>query len=161
MVMEKLKYCFDRIEEWIGEFFFCLMSLAVALQLISRVIGKPLFFTEEIARYSYIWIVFLCMSLGEKRRDHYTVSVFTMFLKGRGEKILESITDIFCSLVFLYLFYWSLKYWPFSHVIKSPAFEIPMTCISTSLCIGFFMAFLRRLFHAAAHIKSIKGSVPQ
>jgi TRAP-type C4-dicarboxylate transport system permease small subunit len=151
--MAKLKFCFDHIEEWIGSFMFCVMSLAVALQLISRSVGQPLFFTEEIARYSYIWIVFLCISLGEKRRDHYSVSVFTLFLKGRGETALEFIADCLCCLVFLYLFYWAILYWPFSSVIKSPAFEIPMTCVSTSLCLGFGLAVIRRLMHAIGHAK--------
>jgi hypothetical protein len=37
---------------------------------------------------------------------------------------------------------------------------MPMTCISTSLCLGFFLAFIRRLVHAAAHAKlMIKGGV--
>jgi TRAP-type C4-dicarboxylate transport system permease small subunit len=154
-LMKKIKYCFDHIEVWIGEFMFCVMSLAVACQLISRFVGKPLFFTEEMARYSYIWIVFLCMSLGEKRRDHYTVTVFTMFLKGKAEALLELITDILCALVFLYLFYWSLGYWSFTHVIKTPALEIPMTFISTSLCLGFFLACIRRFGHAVEHLKLI------
>jgi TRAP-type C4-dicarboxylate transport system permease small subunit len=154
--MDRCKYCFAHIEEWIGCFMFCSMSLAVALQLISRAWGQPLFFTEEIARYSYIWIVFLCISLGEKRRDHYMVSVFTLFLKGRGEAALEFTTDCLCCVVFLYLFYHAILYWPFSNVIKSPALEIPMTFISTSLCLGFGLAAIRRLTHAIAHAKRMR-----
>ena len=153
--MNKLKYCFDHIEVWIGQLFFCSMSLAIALQLVSRFTGMGIFFTEELARYSYVWIVFVCIALAEKQRAHFNVTAFTLFLKGKAEVILELIADIICTLIFLYLFYWSLRFWPFTHVLKTPSLEVPMTCITTCLCIGFFMSFVRRLVHTIERVKSI------
>jgi TRAP-type C4-dicarboxylate transport system permease small subunit len=133
----------------------------VGLQLIARYTGLSLIFTEEVARYSYIWVAFLAMALGEKCRTHFNVTVFTVFLKGRAEAALEFIVDLISAFVFIFLFYWSLHFWPFTHVTKSPAMELPMTIISTSLCVGFFLSFMRRLYHASRHAKQmIKGVNP-
>ena len=159
--MKKIKYVFDHIELWMGGFFFCIMSIAVGLQLFSRFARLSIVFTEEIARYSYIWVAFLCMALAERQRTHFNVTVFTMFLKGRAEATLEFIADLVCTIVFFILFYWSLQFWPFTHVLKTPALEIPMTVVSTCLCIGFFLSFIHRLYHAVSHAKQmIKGGNP-
>ena len=153
--MKVLKYCFDRIEIFVSQVLFCTMSVAVAFQLVSRFTGLGFFWTEEVARYSYIWIVFLCISLGEKMRAHFTVTAFTMFLKGRAEAILELFVDIICLSLYLYLFYWSLHYLPFSHVIQSPAMRLPLTIITASLTVGFSLCFIRRLTHTVKRVREI------
>ena len=159
--VNKLKYIFDRIELGIAWFFFCTMSIAVGLQLIARFTKVSFVFTEEVARYSYIWVAFLCMSLAEKQRAHFNVTVFTIYLKGRAEAALEFFADLVCTMVFIYLFYWSLKFWPFTHVLKTPSLEIPMTVVSTCLCVSFFLSSIHRLFHAISHAKQmIKGGKP-
>ena len=156
--MKKLLYIFDNIEIWTATFFFCLMTFLVILQLISRFSGVTIIFTEEFARYSYIWIAFLAMALHEKKRGHFNVTFFTMFLKGRGEAALEFFTDLLCSVIFLYLFYWSILYWKFSSVILTIALRLPMTFVTTCLCIGFFMCFVRRFSHTIGHAKQlVKG----
>ena len=156
--MKKLKYVFDNIEHWLAVFFFLMMCFAITLQLVSRFAGISIVFTEEIARYSYIWIAFLSIALHEKLRGHFNVTVFTLFLKGRAEAALEFFTDLLCSLIFLFLFYWSIRYWSFTNVLKTAALEIPMTFATTCLCVGFFMAFIRRLWHTIGHAKQmIKG----
>jgi TRAP-type C4-dicarboxylate transport system permease small subunit len=158
--MKWFKYCFEHVEVWVSSVMFCVMSLSVALQLISRLIGHPLTFTEEIARFSYIWIVFLCISLGEKRHEHYSVSVFTLFLKGRAETALEIAVDILGCIVFLYLFYWTILYWPFTMVVNSPALEIPMVLVSMCLSFGFGLACINRAIHIIRCTKLMfKGGV--
>lgn len=153
--MKVLKYCFDRIEVFFCQVLFGVMSLAVAFQLVSRFTGLGFFWTEEVARYSYIWIVFLCISLGEKMRAHFTVTAFTMFLKGRAEAVLEIIVDIICLTIYAYLFYWSLHYLPFTHIIQSPAMRLPLTVITASLTVGFSLSFIRRLAHTVERVKGI------
>ena len=156
--MKILKYCFNHIEIWVSQLFFCTMCLAVAFQLFSRFTGMTFIFTEELARYSYVWVVFACIALAEKQKAHFNVKAFTLFLKGRAEQVLELIIDITCLIIFSYLFYWSLLYWPFTHVIQTPAMRLPMTVVTTSLCFGFFMCFVRRLVHTVNRIKLlIKG----
>ena len=101
------------------------------------------------------------MSLAEKQRAHFKVTVFTMFLKGRGEAALEFIADLISVVVFIFLFYWSLRFLPFTHVTLSPALRIPLTCISSSLTLCFFLAFIRRLYHAVGNAKKmVKGFNP-
>ena len=156
-----LLYVFDNIEIWLSWIFFSFMSFAVAAQLITRFIGASFFYAEEIARFSYIWIAFLCISLAEKKHTHFCVTVFTMFFKGRAEATLEFIVDLLCFFAFIFLFYWSLRLLPFTHVIRSPAMELPMTIVSSSLGVGFFMSSIRRLYHAVGHAKQmIKGVNP-
>ena len=153
--MKKLKYVFDNIELWIATFFFCLMASAVILQLVSRAGRFAIIWTEEVARFSYIWIAFLCMALHEKKQGHFSVTAFTSFLKGRAEAVLNFIVGLICSFVFIYLFYWSIRFLIFSHVIISGALRIPITVATTCLCVGFFLCSIRRLCHTIDYAKQI------
>lgn len=156
-----LLFIFNNIEIGLSGIFFLFMSFAVGAQLITRFIGTSFFYAEEIARFSYIWIAFLCIALAEKQKTHFSVTVFTVFLKGRAEAALEFIVDVICCLTFIFLFYWSLRFLPFTHVTRSPAMELPMTIVSSSLAVGFLLSFIRRLYHAVGHAKQmIKGVNP-
>ena len=154
--MKILKYCFDRIEIWVAQFFFLVMTAAVGFQLLSRYTGMGFFFTEELARYSYIWVVFACIALGENMRAHFNVTAFTMFLKGRAEQILELFIDVLSIILYTYLLYWSIRNLPFTHVIQTPAMRFPMTVITSSLCFCFFMCIVRRITHTINRVKLIK-----
>ena len=65
--MKKILKLFNSVEEIIAASLFGVMCLTVLAQMFSRIfLGKALLFSEEISRFCYIWVVFMCISLGEK-----------------------------------------------------------------------------------------------
>lgn len=142
---EKVWYVLGHIEDIIAQAFFALMSIAVFAQLISRIIFRnPLFFSEEIARYSYVWIVFMCIPLAERTKEHYNVTLFVGFLKGKAAKAVDILGHIICVGLFIYMLYWAILFLPFNAIIKSPALEFSMAYISVSMIISFALCIVRR-----------------
>lgn len=78
--MKKILKLFNSVEEIIAASLFGVMCLTVLAQMFSRIfLGKALLFSEEISRFCYIWVVFMCISLGEKTFEHFNVEVFLKF----------------------------------------------------------------------------------
>lgn len=151
--MKRLLKALDKIEDVISPIFLVIMCLAVIAQIIGRVIvKKPLLYTEEIARFSYIWCVYLLISMGEKYQDHFSVDIFVRFLKGKADTALYVIEKGVGSLMFGYLFVWSIKFYVFQSPIVSPAFGISMGIVAFSMVTGFFLAFIRRTTHMVHYL---------
>ncbi|HLS66852.1 MAG TPA: TRAP transporter small permease [Pseudogracilibacillus sp.] len=68
------------------------MLISVSLQVISRYIfGNPFTWTEELARYSFVWVTFIGMTIGVKKGSHIALDVLQRVLKGRSKFILQLI----------------------------------------------------------------------
>jgi len=152
--MKRVLSFFASIEDYIAPVFLFIMCVTVGVQILFRiVIHKPLLYTEEIARFSYIWCVYLCIAMGEKYEEHFCVDIFVKFLKGKPNQILYVIEKAIGCIIFGVMFYWSIKFWSFQRINKSPAFGISMSFVAAAMCVGFFLSFIRRGTHL---IKAVK-----
>ena len=107
--MKKLLKVFNSLEEIIAGSLFGVMCITILCQMFSRIfLKKALLFSEEISRFCYIWVVFLCISLGEKKFEHFNVEVFLSFVKGvPNQQVCSALeftftccTGLFSSLIF-------------------------------------------------------------
>src|SRR5690625_1961582 len=76
-----------------------IMLISVSLQVISRyVFGNPFTWTEEVARYAFVWVTFIGMTIGVKKGTHIALDVLQRVLKGKSKKILQFIN--YCLIIF-------------------------------------------------------------
>lgn len=154
--VKKIVTILNNIEDYIAPGFFAVMCIAVAAQIFFRmVVRRPLLYTEEIARFSYVWCVYVCIAMGEKYRDHFSVDIFVSFLKGRADIIVHILEKALGCLMFAVMFVWSLKFFSFQKILQSPAFGISMSVVASSMCFGFFLSFVRRATHLVKDIRSL------
>ena len=154
--MKKILKLFNSVEEIIAASLFGVMCLTVLAQMFSRIfLGKALLFSEEISRFCYIWVVFMCISLGEKTFEHFNVEVFLKFLKGVPEQLVRALTSLICCFIHMYLLYWSVQFFEFQSVVKSAAMEIPMSVVAASMVLGFFLGSIRCLVNMIHYIRQI------
>lgn len=140
----------NNVEELLASCMFVIMCIALFAQLFGRlVLNSPPFYTEEVSRYAYVWLVYFGLAIGEKANAHYNVDLLPAYMK----KTVAIVVDIAVTAMYGYLFYASLDFWSFSKVIITPALEWPMTVVSTSLCVGFVLAAIRRLEKLASKFK--------
>lgn len=73
-------------------FLMAMLLLVVSVQVVSRFVPfLPRFlWTEEIARFLLIWVIFLGASIGVREGTHFTVSL----LQNTKSKLLNRIWDI-------------------------------------------------------------------
>ncbi len=154
--MKKILKVFHSLEEVIASSLFGVMCLMVLSQMCARIFfNKALLFSEEVSRFCYIWVVFMCMSLGEKTFEHFNVEVFLKFVKGVPDQIIRAFTSLICCFIHIYLFYWSVQFFGFEKVVKSAAMEIPMSVVAAGMVLGFFLGSIRCLVNVISHVKKI------
>ncbi|MBU8908950.1 TRAP transporter small permease, partial [Desertibacillus haloalkaliphilus] len=96
--MKALKWLDEHFEELFLVIFSAVMVAVIALQVFMRyVMGSSLSWSEELARYCFIWLVYLGISYGVKKQRHIKVDVLLLALKDRGKIIL----NIFANVLFL------------------------------------------------------------
>jgi TRAP-type C4-dicarboxylate transport system permease small subunit len=99
--------------------------LVVCFQVFYRfVLEIPLIWSEEAARYLFVWAAFLGAAVALGRRDHFSISMLVVSLSSRHRKLLD-IVALLLTIAFCLLLVWfgSIMSWRFIH-INSPIIPI-------------------------------------
>lgn len=155
--MKAIKWIDDHLEEVLLVFIFSIMVAVIFIQVVMRMTGNSLSWSEELGRYCFIWIVYIGISYGVKKQRHIKVDVMLLLLKGKAKTILT----IFSNLLFLVfsiavIYYGSdiagmlLKFGQ-----KSPALHVPMGIVYMATPVGMGLASIRILQNLFIQIKSL------
>jgi TRAP-type C4-dicarboxylate transport system permease small subunit len=115
------------LAKWSAIVAAVIMTIMIFLQIIFRYVFKaPLSFSEELARYMFVWSVAMGSALALRKRKHIGVEVFVQWLPARFRDRVE----IVCGLLNL-LFFGLLVWYGFVMVgetmdQQSPALLLPM-----------------------------------
>lgn len=143
--MKVIKWLDNNLEKVICAVLLSSMTIIITLQLILRWTGQPLDWTEEIARYCFVWLIYIACSYGVKQRAHIKVDVFTLLLKPKGKFVLQVISNVlFFSFAVVITYQGVLLLKQLAQLGQvSPAVQIPMIFPYASYTVGFMMVILR------------------
>jgi len=105
------------LDKWFEEVVCSLLLVALVTILGWQVAERFLFavsttWHEEVSRFIFIWLVYLGISLGVKRREHIRIMAFIRFIPKRAHRVLYFIAEfgwLFFCLVVCYLSFSMLK----------------------------------------------------
>jgi TRAP-type C4-dicarboxylate transport system permease small subunit len=121
--------------------------LALALQVLSRyVLGLPLAWTEELARYCFVWAVFIGASQVMRYREHIAIGLLTDSLPLRLQKVIALAMNVMM-IVFLGVLFWqgwivAAKVAPLSSI----ALDVTMAAVYVPLPLASAVMIVRVLF---------------
>lgn len=93
--MKILKLLDDHFEEAIIFVALSMMSLIIALQVVMRYgFQASLSWSEEIARYLFIWLIYIGISYGVKKNAHVAVTALDLVLSPRAQHVMKIISTI-------------------------------------------------------------------
>ena len=138
---------FDHIEEVILTITISIMTLAVTAQIVCRYLfALPLDWSEELARFSFVWCIYMGASLACLRRKHLKVDA-GLFLFPR---VLRPWAELLGKLLFL-VFAIILVYASWEHLVRitwtrpqlSPAMRISMGLAYAAIPLSFGLIVIR------------------
>ena len=89
------------VEAWVAVGLFWTLGTTVFYQFFTRyVLNDSAAWTEEIARYLLISVVFIGASIGVTKNNHIQVDFFYRFMPPRVARILSKVTDVMRVLFF-------------------------------------------------------------
>lgn len=133
-------WCLEIVTCWV----FIILTLSVFLAIMDRfVIHMGFYWTEELARFSFIWLAFLSAAIIVYRRGHFNCSYFVdALLRERHKQILEIVVSgMMVGLMILLLIY-GIKLAKFAEFQISPALGISMMYIYYSVPVSSVLMIL-------------------
>lgn len=153
----------SRFEEVFIAAGFISFIIIICLQVLNRYllpfveIANITTWTEELARYIFIWISYLGASLAIKKRDTIQVDALTRLLPQTLKKALDLATTLFM-LYFSYTIIsggLSTTFMQIDTSQISPAMQIPMSIAYLAVPCGFLAMAVRMIQNLIADVKGM------
>ena len=133
-------------EDWLAFVIFWLLAFIVFLQFFTRyVLNDSLSWTEEIARYGLMWVVFIGGAMVTRRNTHIAVELLSNVMKpGPLRAALLALVDSI-KLAFLSLLaFVSVTITERMHFQRMTVFDLPMSYVYGGVAFGCFLMFIRQ-----------------
>ena len=113
------------------------MTVVVFLQIFYRyVLTQPLYWSEELARYLFVWLSILGATLGLQRSGHFGLDILFLKLPGKGRRYTKFLIHLLMGVVILVILIQGITLVQKTALQDSPAMEIPMSWAYACLPIG-------------------------
>ncbi len=134
----------ERMQVWITFTFVSVITVCVSVQVFVRyVLQKPLFlWTEELARFLLIWMVFLGIGVGVKNDAHFAMDVLPPLLGRRWGAAVRLFNDLCMGAILVLLILAGLRFSWFGFFQNSPNMEILMVWVFVAIPLGGILALI-------------------
>ncbi|MCS6922730.1 MAG: TRAP transporter small permease [Elioraea sp.] len=139
-------------EDWVSFALFWVLAGVVFYQVFTRyVLGDPAGWTEEIARYFLVALVFVGAAMSVRKNNHIQVDFFYRLMPRPMGRALSTAVDLFrCA----FLGYATWLCWLLIERIgrsRMAIVDLPMGLVFGAMMFGFGVMFLRSLQVAGRH----------
>ena len=149
--MKKAFGMINKIFEVLSAISLAFMMVLITLQVIFRyVLSSPLAWTEEPARYTFIWVTFLASYVAAVKGEHVAINMLQERCKGFIRTGLVFISDMLTAAFFGIVGYYSVSQWSKLGLQTSAALKIPMNYVYLGIILGSFCMFGWYLYCALA-----------
>jgi TRAP-type C4-dicarboxylate transport system permease small subunit len=120
-----------------------LVVCIVSVQIIARyILHSPLNWSEELAKLSFVWLIFLGIPLVTQSGLHIQVEYFADKLPGRLKKVNIIVMDVLALLFFVTIFIFGLIFIKSQYGMRSVALNIPMSYFSWAVPVGMLLEII-------------------
>lgn len=158
--MKILKWLDDNIELYLCVFLMSFMTLLIFVQVVMRyVFNNSLSWSEELARYVFIWLIYIGISYGCKLRKHIKIDAALYLFPKKARPYVVLIGDLLFIVFAVYITYTGFNYAmaQIQYDMRSPALKIPFQYIYLSTVVGFGLAIIRQIQAVIYRVKCLKS----
>ena len=155
--MNKILITIDRTTD-----VFCLVFMSVGFvitffHIIGRYLLKmPIYFSEELARYCFIWACMLGASVVNRTDEHTNVNFFTTLLAKRAQGWLYIGRQVAILGLLITLIYYGIALSIKMNTVETAAMEISWTYIYMALPVGSVLLIITTLRLIAAKARELR-----
>ena len=160
-----MKFLFDlyhRLLVWLLVGTVAVLIVPVTLQILSRFTGliPSYIWTEELARFMFIWMVMIGAMIGIREGTHFEVDVWPV-LGARANALLRIVSYILVLVFALVFVWWGIEFTRFGWDQLSEIAELPMWTIFIAWPIAgiTWLLFIGESFFT--NLRILRNAVPQ
>jgi TRAP-type C4-dicarboxylate transport system permease small subunit len=139
-------------EDWVSFAIFWVLAWVVFYQVFTRYfLAEPAGWTEEIARYLLVAVVFIGAAMSVRKNNHIQVDAFYRYLPRRFARVLATLVDLLRCLFFGYATWLNWLLLERIGAQRMAIVDLPMGWVFGAMLLGFALMFLRSLQVARRH----------
>jgi TRAP-type C4-dicarboxylate transport system permease small subunit len=142
------------VEAWVALGFFWLLGATVFYQFFTRyVLNNSASWTEEIARYLLIAVVFTGATIGVAKNNHIQVDFFYKFMPAWLSKFMNHLVDIMRIAFFAAATFLTGQMMEKLGTYKMTIIDLPMNLVYGVVMAGFAAMCLRAIWVMKIHLQ--------
>lgn len=157
--MKIIRWLDQHVEELLLTIFSSVMVAVIFVQVVMRQLNSSLSWSEELARFCFIWLIYLGISYGVKKQRHIKVDVVLVMLNNKGKVILNIISNVLFVVFSIFVIYYGYdiasKLLAFGQ--KSPALQIPMGLVYMATPVGMGLTLIRLIQNLIKNVRTLQG----
>ena len=155
--VKKILDTIDRATDTLCLVFMSVGFVITFFHIIGRYILKtPIFYSEELARYCFIWACMLGASVVNRNDEHTSVNYFTTLLPKRAQGWLYIGRELVIVLLLAALIYYGVALSVKMNTVRSAAMEISWSFIYMALPVGSLLLIITTLRLIAAKARELR-----
>jgi TRAP-type C4-dicarboxylate transport system permease small subunit len=140
------------VEAWVALGFFWLLGATVFYQFFTRyVLNNSASWTEEIARYFLIAVVFTGATIGVAKNNHIQVDFFYKFMPKWMSRVMNTLVDVMRAAFFIAATFLTWQMMEKLGNYKMTIVDLPMNLVYGVVMAGFAAMSLRALWVMRIH----------
>ncbi len=144
--VESLSYILNKGAEYLLIGLIAGISILIFVQVVFRYgFNHSLYWSEEVGRYTLIWITFIGASVGFKKKAHMGVDFLFKAFGKNTQAILTVISDISIFILAVILAVYGIKLASFVRFQTSAALLLPMAVPYSAIWIGGILTAVHSL----------------
>lgn len=144
--IQKVDKCLSMIENAVIILGLSAMFLILLAQVIMRyVFSRPLTWSEEAARFIFVYVSFIGISYAYRQKGHIRMEVVVNLFPQAVRRGLEVLINLGTIALFCYMIPFSFRLIGIQAGVKATATHIPMSIVYTALPLGMALSCVRLL----------------
>lgn len=158
--MKIIKFLDDYFEMYVCIALMSAMTLILAVQVFMRyVMQASLTWSEELARYIFVWLIYIGISYGAKIMKHIRIEAAVLLLPQKGQRYAEIVGDVLFLGFACFIVYtsWGIVQKQLMLGQASPAIQMPMWMLYSAPLVGFGLTALRQIQAIVHRVRLLSG----
>ena len=144
--IQKVDKCLSMIENAVIILGLSAMFLILLAQVIMRyVFSRPLTWSEEAARFIFVYVSLIGISYAYRQKGHIRMEVVVNLFPQAVRRGLEVLINLGTIALFCYMIPFSFRFIGIQAGVKATATHIPMSIVYTALPLGMALSCVRLL----------------
>ena len=152
-MIEKLDNGLRLVEKWCMVIALMAMGIIMTLEVVFRLFFGGLTWSEELAKYIFVWMVFIGMSYGIGKDMHIKLDVLTVRFPEKFQRILRMFCDVVLAVMFIILVRPAYQYFISQTTQRTATLGTNMGIVAFVMPVSFILCIIRLALDFAKAVK--------
>lgn len=144
--IDRIKRVVVNLEIWLASILLLILLALLTFQVISRyVFSIPVPWTEEIARYTFVWVIFLGAAYVASDTKHLSVTLISDRLGEQAHRVLIRVVALITLATTGYVAYAGIAFVESTAPLASPGSGISMATVYVAGVVGMTLMTIHSL----------------